>query len=155
MARLRMYTAGGMSRSHDRLRIVIDTNVLVAALTKPSGGAAKVVDACLEGRLEVVCSEATLQEAELVIDSKWLRRLAPTGRMDSVLKCLRTRSIRVEGALLKELPLKDEGDRRLVEAAVEGHAAYLVTADQEVLRYRGYGGTEFVTPAELLRLLAS
>ena len=38
---------------------------------------------------------------------------------------------------------------------MEGNATYVVTADQEVLRYRGYGGTEFVTPAELLRLLAS
>ncbi len=152
---MRMYTTGGMSRSDDRLRIVIDTSVLVGALTNPSGRAAEIVDACLEGRLEVVCSEATLREAELVIDSQWLRRLAPTGRIDSILKCFRTRSIRVEGALLKDLPLKDEGDRRLVEAAVEGHATYLVTADQEVLRYRGYGGTEFVTPAELLRLLAS
>jgi predicted nucleic acid-binding protein len=84
-----------------------------------------------------------------------MRRLAPTGRIDSILKCFRTRSILVEGALLKDLPLKDEGDRRLVEAAVEGNATYVVTADQEVLRYRGYGGTEFVTPAELLRLLAS
>lgn len=155
LAPVRMYTAGGMSRSDHSLRIVIDTSVLVAALTKPSGGAAKIVDACLEGRLEVVCSEATLREAELVIDSQWMRRLAPTGRIDSVLKCLRTRSIRVEGALLQDLPLKDEGDRRLVEAAVEGNATYVVTADQEVLRYRGYGGTEFVTPSELLRLLAS
>ena len=68
---------------------------------------------------------------------------------------IRTRSIRVEGALLKDLTLKDEGDRRLVEAAVEGNATYVVTADQEVLRHRGYGETEFVTPAELLRLLAS
>ena len=103
----------------------------------------------------MVCSEATLQEAELVIDSQWLRRLEPTGRIDNILKFFRTRSIRVEGALLNDLPLKDEGDRRLVEAAVEGHATHLVTADQEVLRYRGYGGTEFVNPAELLRLLAT
>ena len=140
-----------MSRSDDRLRIAIDTSVLVAALTKPSGRAAKIVDACLEGRLEVVCSEATLREAELVIDAQWLRRLAPTGRIDSILKCFRTRSIRVRGASIKGLPLKDEGDRRLVEAAVEGNATYLVSADRELLRYQGYGPTEFVSPAEFLR----
>ncbi len=150
LARVGMYTTGGMSRSDDRLRIVIDTSVLVGALTNPSGRAAEIVDACLEGRLEVVCSEATLREAELVIDSRWLRRLAPTGRIGSILKCLRTRSIRVEGAPIKGLPLKDEGDRRLVEAAVEGGANYLVTADAELLRYRGHGGTEFVTATQFL-----
>ena len=145
-----MYTTNGMARSDDRLRIAIDTSVLVAALTKSGGRAAKVVDAWLEGRLEVVCSEATLREAELVLDSQWLRRLAPRDRIDSILKCFRTRSIRVRGAPIKGLPLKDEGDRRLVEAAVEGGATYLVTADAELLRYRGHGGTEFVTARQLL-----
>ncbi len=122
-----MYTAGGMSRPDHRLRIVIDTSVLVAALTKPSGGAAKIVDACLEGRLEVVCSDATLREAELVIDSQWMRRLARAGRIDEILKYFRTRSILVQGAPIKGLPLKDEGDRRLVEAAVQGGASATVS----------------------------
>jgi putative PIN family toxin of toxin-antitoxin system len=148
-----MYTTGGMSRSNDHLRIAIDTSVLVAALTKPSGKAARAVNACLVGRLEVVCSEATLREAELVLDSQWLRRLAPRDRIDSILKCFRTRSIRVRGAPIKGLPLKDEGDRRLVETAVEGGATYLVTADAELLRYRGHGGTEFVTARQLLERL--
>ncbi len=144
-----------MPRAKDRLRVALDTNILVAALAKSSGGAARVVEAWQRGRLDVVTSEATLREAELILDSAWVRRLVSAERIDSLLDQLRTRSMRVEGALLKDLPLKDEGDRRLVEAAVEGNATYVVTADQEVLRYRGYGGTEFVTPAELLRLLAS
>lgn len=81
--------------------------------------------------------------------------MVPEGSVDALLRRLETRSIRVPGARIEDLPLKDEGDRRLVEAAVEGRAAYLVTADAEVLRYRGHGGTEFVTPTELLKLLPS
>ncbi len=138
-----------------RTRIALDTNVLVAALAKPGGGAARVVEAWREGRLDVVASAATLREAELVLDAAWVRRLVPAERITSLLADLRTRSLRVGGAPIDDLPLKDEGDRRLVEAAVEGGAGYLVTADREVLRYRGHGGTEFVAPAELLRLLAS
>jgi putative PIN family toxin of toxin-antitoxin system len=136
------------------LLVVLDTNVLIAALAKPGGSAARVIDAWERGRLEVVASEATIGEAELVLDSGWLRRLVSGERVASLLSRLRTRSTLVDGTPLKGLPLKDSGDRRLVEAAVEGHADYLVTADVEVLRYRGYSGTEFVTPAELLRLLA-
>ncbi len=151
LAEVGMYTASEMSRSDRRLRIVIDTSVLVAALTNPGGDAAKTVDACLEGRLEVVCSEATLREAELVIDSQWLRRLAPAGGINKILKGFRTQSILVQGAPIKDLPLNDEGDRRLVEAAVEGGAAYLVTADGELLRHRGHGCTEFVTATQFLQ----
>jgi len=64
--------------------------------------------------------------------------MVPKESVDALLQHLDMRSIRVRGARIKDLPLKDEGDQRLVEAAVEGQATYLVTADRELLRYRGY-----------------
>lgn len=136
------------------MRIVIDANVLIATLTHPSGSAARVVSAWLEGRLEVVSSEATLREAELVLDSEWLKRLCSPRKVRALLEQLQTRTIRVQGCPVNDMPLRDEGDRRLVEAAVDGDATYLVTTDRELLNQRGYAGTEFVTPAELLRVLS-
>ena len=135
------------------VRIAIDTNVLIASLTKAQGAGARIVRAWLDGRFEVVSSEATLREARLLLDSRWLRRMVPKESVDALLQHLDMRSIRVRGARIRNLPLKDKGDRRLVEAAVEGEAAYLVSADRELLRYRGYEGTEFVTPTELLKRL--
>lgn len=140
-------------QTKDRLRVALDTNVLIAALAKPGGSAARVIEAWERGRLDVVTSDATLREAELVLDSDWLRRLVSGQRVDSLLDRLRTRSMRVKEVQIKGLPLKDEGDRRLVEAAVQGGTSYVLTADVEVLRYRGYGTAEFVTPAEFLRLV--
>ncbi len=136
------------------MRIVIDTNVLIAALTQPSGSGAQVVKAWLEGRLDVICSQATLREAELVLDSEWLKRLCSRRKVRALLEQLQTRTIRVRGCPVKDMPLRDEGDRRLIEAAVDGDATYLVTTDRELLMQRGYAGTEFVTPAELLRVLS-
>ncbi len=141
-----------MPEAEERLRIVIDTNVLVAALTNSGGAAAQIVDAWVEDRLEVVSSEATLREAELILDSRWLRRLVPRGRVDALLDLLRTRSIRVRATPIEELPLKDEGDRRLVEAALQGGASYLITADAELLKYRGYRAVKFIKPTEFLKL---
>ncbi len=141
-----------MSEVEDRLRIAIDTNVLVAALTNSGGASARIVDAWMENRLDVVSSEATLREAELILDSQWLRRIVPRGRIDALLDLLLTRSIRVRANPIEELPLKDEGDRRLVEAAIQGGASYLVTADAELLKYRGYGTAEFIKPTDFLKL---
>ena len=135
------------------MRIVIDTNVLIATLTQPSCSGAQVVSAWLEGRLEVVSSEATLREAELVLDSEWLKRLCSRRKVEALLEQLQTRTIRVQGCPVKDIALRDAGDRRLVEAAVDGDATYLVTTDRELLNHRGYADTEFVTPAELLRVL--
>ena len=136
------------------MRIVIDTNVLIAALANPSGNGAQVVNAWLEGRLDVVSSQATLREAELVMDSGWLKRMCSKKKVKVLLEQLKTRTIQVRGCSVEDIALRDEGDRRLVEAAVDGDATYLVTTDRELLMQRGYAGTEFVTPAELLRVLS-
>jgi putative PIN family toxin of toxin-antitoxin system len=141
-----------MPQVDDRIRIAIDTNVLVAGLTNSSGAAARIVDAWVEDRLEVVSSEATLREAELILDSRWLRRLVPSDMIEALLDLLRTRSTRVRGTPIKDILLKDEGDRRLAEAAVQGGASYLVTADVELLKYRGYGTAEFIKPTDFLKL---
>lgn len=137
------------------MRIVIDTNVLIAALTKPRGNGARVLRAWRQGRLEVVSSTATLREAELVLNAGWLSRLATQREVEDLLRELRERAVRVQPWPISDMPLKDEGDLRLVETAVAGGAVYLVTADQELLLQRGYAGTAFVTPAEVLRALSS
>ncbi len=137
------------------MRIVVDANALISALTRPSGTAARLLRAWRRGRLEIVASEATLREAELVLGSAWLSRLTTGREVDGLLEELRTRTVRVPARPISDIRLKDEGDLRLVEAAVAGGASYLVTSDREVLRQRGYGDTRFVTPTELLRVLGS
>jgi putative PIN family toxin of toxin-antitoxin system len=136
------------------MRIAIDTNCLVAALTNPRGSCARIVGAWLDGRIEAVASEATVREAELVLGGGWLARMVGRDRVDQLLHQLRTRTAWVEQpARIEDLRLKDEGDLRMVETAVAGGARYVVTTDREFLSRRGYDDVEFVTPNELLRSL--
>ncbi|HLC28669.1 MAG TPA: putative toxin-antitoxin system toxin component, PIN family [Dehalococcoidia bacterium] len=136
------------------MRIAIDTNILIAALADPSGTSADIVNAWVDGRMEVVASEATIREAELVLGGGWLARMVSFEVVESLLEALRTRSVLIEEpAPIADLPLKDAGDLRLVEAAVAGGARYAVTTDREFLRQRGYGGVEFVTPSEFVRVM--
>ena len=136
------------------MRIAIDTNVLIAALTRTGGTSARIAQAWLDGRLEVVASPATIREAELVLGGGWLARMVSPESIESLLDALQTRSVLIERPpQVRDLRLKDAGDLRLVEAAVSGGARYIVTTDREFLRTRGYAGVEFVTPAEFERLL--
>ena len=133
------------------MRIAIDTNVLIAALTRTGGTSARIVQAWLDGRLEAVASTATIREAELVLGGGWLARMVSPEAVESLLEALRTRSVLIEQPpQVRGLRLKDAGDLRLVEAAVSGGARYIVTTDREFLRARGYGDVEFVTPSEFL-----
>jgi putative PIN family toxin of toxin-antitoxin system len=136
------------------MRIAIDTNVLIAALTRTGGTSARIVQAWLDGRLEAVASTATIREAELVLGGGWLARMVSPEAIESLLEALRTRSVLLEQPpQVLDLRLKDAGDLRLVEAAVSGGARYIVTTDREFLRARGYADVEFITPAEFERLL--
>lgn len=130
------------------MRVAIDTSALIAALAKPTGAAGRIVRAWRDGELEVVSSEATLREAELVIGAGWAARLAGKNAVDVLLGDLRERTVRVRPKRIADLALKDEGDLRLVEAAVAGRAAFLVSADRELLSHHAYGNTEFVTASE-------
>jgi putative PIN family toxin of toxin-antitoxin system len=135
----------------EKLRIAIDTNVLIAALTRPRGTSARIVNAWLDGRVEAVASPATIREAELVLGGGWLGRMVSREAVESLLESLRRRSVLVEKPEpIRDLRLKDEGDLRLVEAAVAGGASYTVTTDREFLSQRGYGEVGFVTPGEFL-----
>ena len=139
------------------MRICIDTNLLIAALTKRDGASARIVeaivDAWLDGEVEVVTTDATQREAKLVLGGGWLARMTSRSMVDDLLENLRTRTVVVDPDEIDDIGLKDEGDRRMVEAAVAGGAEYVVTTDREFLSRRGYRDTEFVTPRELLETL--
>jgi putative PIN family toxin of toxin-antitoxin system len=144
-------TASVMLITVEKLRIAIDTNVLIAALTRPRGTSARIVNAWLDGRLEVVASEATIREGELVLGGGWLVRLVSQEAVESLLEALRSRSVLVEMLEpIRDLGLKDEGDLRLVEAAVAAGARYIVTTDREFLSQRGCNAVELVTPGEFM-----
>lgn len=134
------------------VRIAIDTNVLIAALTRPGGRSARIVEAWLAGEIEVVASEATVREAEAVLGGGWLGRMTSRERVALLLEALRSRTVWVAAPeAIRDLQMKDEGDVRMVETAVTGGASYVVTTDREFLSHRGYGSVEFVTPAEWWR----
>ena len=131
------------------VRIAIDTNVLIAALTRPGGRSAAIVQAWLDGEIEVVASEATVREAEMVLGGGWLGRMTSRERVAALLEALRSRTVWVAAPEpITDLRMKDEGDVRMVETAVSGGASYVVTTDREFLSHRGYGDVEFVTPVE-------
>lgn len=143
-----------MTSEPEPLRAIVDTNLLVGALARPDGSAARILERWRAGDFEHIASQATLREAELVVGARWVARIADSRARDALLAELREQSVLVDAPVLDELTLKDAGDRLLVGAAHAGGASYLVTADREVLLARGYGAVQFVTSGEFLRALA-
>ena len=111
----------------NRIRIVLDTNVVVSAYLNDAGFERYVVDLVLAGRLEFAVSEEILEEYGAVLrrpkfglDPKMLARS---------LRLLRSRA-RVVRPQKRLSEARDPDDNRFLECAHVARAHYLVTGNK-------------------------
>jgi len=104
---------------------------------------------------EVVLSRSILVELRRCIDYPRLRKYIPLtdDEIDRWILALELIADMVTpGGDVQAVP-DDPDDDHLLDAALEGRAAFLVTGDQHVLSFEQYEGVRIVTPAEFLRIL--
>jgi len=128
------------------MRVVFDSNVLIAALLFPEGRAAAAVENILDGSDELVLSPPILREILSVLAMKFSRDREELSRVAVVLGEMGeivNPSRRVE-------VFRDEPDNRILECAVEGKADVIVTGEKAMLAIGEYGGIRLITLAEYL-----
>ncbi len=136
------------------MRIVVDTNVLIAGLLwrgPPSG----VWNHVLTARAELFISEALFDEfADVVGRSKFkaiLERAARTPQQ--LLNNLRDAAEFVVPTPLPQPVSRDLDDDHVIAAAIAARADWIVTGDQDLLVLGSYDGIAIMTPAQALRML--
>jgi predicted nucleic acid-binding protein len=126
--------------------VVIDTNVVVSALRSGGGASRQVIRGCLRGAYEPLFGPALLAEYEYAAAavglSEWrdfLESLASVGRWVHVYYLWRPN-------------LRDESDNHLVELAVAGGCAAIVTHNVRDLRSGEllFPSLRVLSPAEFL-----
>jgi putative PIN family toxin of toxin-antitoxin system len=131
------------------LRVVIDTNVIVSALHF-GGNPAAVLDLVRRGKVRLLLSPFILEEVSTVLGRKFRWE---TRRIQEVLSQLKRHAeIIIPRERLAVIRDKDD-DNRILECAVEGKAAYLVSGDKRhLLPLRQYRHVRILSPAEFLEL---
>lgn len=124
-------------------RVVLDTNVLVAAAYNPRSASRRVVEACLDGGLTPVLSPALRREYEFVL-SRAARGRPYLGRIRRLLDGAEV----VEPAQTPRVVPDDPEDDKLV-AVARAARAVLVTNDAHLLALAGYEGLEVMRPADV------
>ena len=135
------------------MRVILDTNVLVAALIAPTGPPHQLFEAFLGDRFTLITSDMQIEEFSRVTRYPAIRsRIHPAqaGRM--------LNSIRSLGVFSENLPTqsvsRDPHDDYLFAMAQAGAADYLVTGDKaDVLAIERYGRTQIVTVRKLIEIL--
>lgn len=134
--------------------LVVDTNVLVAALLRGGGAPRWVVRCCLRGDYQPLLGAALFAEYEDVFSREvlWADALLPPRARDEVFNGFLSVCRWVEVFFAWRPNLPDEADNHLVELAVAGNAAAVVTRNTRDLR-RGelrFPSLRILTPEECL-----
>ena len=109
--------------------VVIDTNILVAALLREGGTARAVLRACLQGHYLPLVGAALLAEYEDVLarTGLFVDSVLTASERDEVLDGFLNRCRWVEVFYAWRPNLPDEADNHLIELAVAAHADAIVT----------------------------
>jgi len=125
------------------MRVVIDTNILVAAAYAPGSASRRIVEACIAGRLTPLASSAVRREYETI-----LARAVRVEGYDQRLEAFLGQLVSVEPPETPRVVPEDPEDDKFLAAAVAGDAAWLVTNDRHVLSIRQYRGVRIGTPGQ-------
>ncbi len=127
------------------IRAVFDTNVFLSAIAF-GGNPERAFLLARERRIRLLVSPAILMEMAFILREKfgWGDRAAADavrtiGRAAEMIKPATTISV-----------LADEGDNRVLECAVEGHADVVVSGDHHLLDLKEYGGIAILRPSDFL-----
>jgi putative PIN family toxin of toxin-antitoxin system len=129
---------------------VLDTNTLVSGLGWSDTVPGKIVDHLLEGRFVLVTSRPLLDELARVLSYPKFKGAFEDPVALALL--IETVAVLVEPRATIQV-VADDDDNRVLEAALEGHADYIVTGDRDLLEVESFEGTEIVTPKQFLSLL--
>ncbi|EDN67060.1 Protein of unknown function DUF132 [Beggiatoa sp. PS] len=110
-------------------RIVVDTNIFIAALLSTNGISRLMIRACLEGAFQPLMGMALFTEYEDLMARDILFTTCPLDATErnklfnAFLSVCEWKNI----YYLWRPNLRDEADNHLVELAISGHAEYIVT----------------------------
>ncbi|MFY9271235.1 MAG: putative toxin-antitoxin system toxin component, PIN family [Candidatus Manganitrophaceae bacterium] len=125
------------------MRIVLDTNVIVAAFAG-RGLCAEVFEVSITGHTLVI-SEHILAEVSgaLIKKVKLPKQIA-----QSVIDYLRDAAEIVEPDLIDSSECRDKDDLAVIGTATRGDASFIVTGDTDLLTLKNCRGIDIITPRE-------
>jgi putative PIN family toxin of toxin-antitoxin system len=135
------------------LRVVIDTNVIVAAMRSASGASHQILLAAADGRFELVLSVPLLMEYDDVTSRPQSGIPLSAQDIDAIISQLAAIARRQPIYFLWRPLLPDPKDDMVLEAAVAAGASHIITFNHKDLRLAAQFGISVVTPSKFLALL--
>lgn len=140
------------------IRAVFDTNILISALiTKKQSAPHQLYKAFTTQKFLLISSPSILAEVENVINREKIvkyHKLNPKQR-EAIMEQLLTlcyvtlESVKTDKVIIE----RDPKDDKFLYAAIEAHADYIVSGDDDLLDLKEYKGIKILSPNDFLAIL--
>jgi uncharacterized protein len=139
-----------------RIRLVVDTNVLVSAFLW-RGTPGQLIELAGEREIQLVTSRVLIEElADTLSKKKLAKAAALTGlTVDQMVRHYRRLTTMVPSARLAQQVSRDADDDAVLACAAAARAHLIVSGDQDLLVLKSFEGIPVVTAAEALQIIHS
>jgi putative PIN family toxin of toxin-antitoxin system len=134
-------------------RLVIDSNVWIAALISPTGTARQLVDAILDHGIDTLMSESTFGELASRLDRPKSELYRAPEAWNLFLSELVELALWHEDAGTATGISRDADDDKFLALAVTGQADAIISGDGDLLELVAHQGIPILTPARFLQRL--
>lgn len=134
------------------MRVVIDSSVLVAALTTPNPVSASrvVLAAAAAGAVQLVVTEELEAEYRRAVEYPKVARYAAKVNRQKFVSAVIAVAVKVEGAVAAGAVPNDPADDKVVAAALGGGAEVVVSLDRHLLDIQAIPGVRILRPGDFL-----
>lgn len=137
------------------IRAVLDTNTLVSAvINTPFSVSQEIYQNFIHKHFLLIVSPQLLTELKDVLHRERITKLHKRSpkMLEEILYELNNLSLVVSGTIKIEL-VRDPDDNKIISAAVEGQADYIVSRDKDLLDLNEYHEIKIITPEKFMNLL--
>ncbi len=137
------------------MKVVLDTNIVVASYLVSTGVAARILALWRAGEFDVLVTEAILQEYERILGSPRLVRVhgMTAAEIAEDIESFRQYALLIEPTETLQVVQGDPDDDKFFECAIAGGAAYIVSRDELVLAVGEYRGIRVLSPEAFLTVV--
>ena len=132
------------------IKVILDTNVFVAAYWAPSSASARLIRACMDCVVQAQYTPQIRKEVEYV-----LRQIKADSRYMAWLEAFWDRAEEISPAPVEGVRTADPDDQKFLEAAMGSDTDFIVTNDAHLLLVGYIGRAEILTPSSALKTIGT
>ncbi len=135
-------------KQEEKLKTVIDANIVISAPLSEDGNPAKIFELLLLEEINNFRSEDITNEIVEVFNREKIKKLVSEDKINFIIDKYREFSKLAKPSIKLSVVKEDDDDNRVLECAETANADYIISGDEHLLKLRNYKNVKIVSPKE-------